>query len=425
MRKGRWGRILSVLIGMTMIIAMLNIFPDTAEKLNAASVSEGAKLVDYNAQTGRLIVSIQGKNGNPNGTYSFIISGTGIKEISARLQMAAAKPGDGPGAPGEGPGGGPGGPGGGPAGPGEGPGGGPAGPGADPAGPGKDDTKKQEETQVTTVTNTPAPVPTSTPVSTATPIPTPSATPTATVTPVPKETAAPAATSAETTAKTETTAASDTGPSETTLPETSKETIPEVQDSSSTVETITAAPGLVDPETGNTDPSGDVSGEEMQSEPSVTAADPAEKTTGKSYLWIFILLLLLVIIYLRYRHLSKKGLSFPEIMKNFIPVGALISRLNPSKKEDNYKLDGPLPEVMNGYLQKPTVGVAAARAVRPVRSNTTSATSQRQKPSANPSPRTTEIDPELHEIELRQRELEQKMKEISSQKEKLPGIGDK
>jgi hypothetical protein len=253
---------------------------------------------------------------------------------------------------------------------------------------------------------------------------------------VPKETAEPAATSAETTVKPETSAVSETEFSETTLPETTEVTIPEVQDSSSTVETITAAPGVVDPETGNTDPSGDVSGEGMQSEPSVTAAEPAEKTTGKSYLWIFILLLLLVIIYLRYRHLSKKGMSFPEIMKNFIPVGALIAKLKPSKKEDNYKLDGPQPEVMNGYLQKPTVGVAAARAIRPVRSNTTSASADRPKPAPKPAaarpaasrqegtePK-TKVDPELHEIELRQRELEQKMKEISSQKEKLQEFED-
>ena len=482
MRKGRWSRILGVFLGMTMIAAMICVFPLTSGKLFAGSSAagngvcyisfsdrdadsvkaqivtknynsgeivtayfnmsmteiqigafpDGAKLVEYNSQSGRLVVSIQGKNGNPNGSYSFMILGTNIKDLTAKLQMAAAKPGDGPGAPGEGPGGGPGGPGGGP---GEGPGG-PGGPGANPGeGPGKNDPKKPEETQATTVTNTPTPAPTSTPVPTNTPVPTPSATPApATATPVPKETAAPAATSAETTVKPETSAVSETEFSETTLPETTEVTIPESQDTSSSGETTEAvAPGVVDP-ADNTDPSSDVS--DGQITPSVTAAEPASKTTGRSYLWIFILLLLLVIIYLRYRHLSKKGMSFPEIMKNFIPVGALIAKLKPSKKEDNYKLDGPQPEVMNGYLQKPTVGVAAARAIRPVRSNTTSASADRPKPAPKPAaarpaasrqegtaPK-TKVDPELHEIELRQRELEQKMKEISSQKEKLPEFED-
>ena len=306
MRQGRWSRIVGIFLGMTMLVALIIVVPVTEKKLLAGSGAEE-------------------------------------KDLNAKEQIVLAKPGDEHGGPGEGPGGGPGGPGGKP---GEGPGGGPGGPGEKPDdGPGKNDPKKKEETEATTATNTPTPTPTSTPVPTNTPIPTPSATPAPTATSVPKETAAPSATSPETTIAPETSDISGTELLESTLPGNPEETIPGSQDTSSSGETTAAVVGVVEP-SDTTDPSGDVS--DGQITPSVTAAEPAAKTSGRSYLWIFILLLLLLIIYLRYRHLSKKGMSFPEIMKNFIPVGALISKFKPSKKEDNYKLDGPQPEVMNG-----------------------------------------------------------------------------
>ena len=508
MRKGRFSRVLSIIIGMTMIVAMLNVFPFTAQKLNAAALEadkgvcyisfserdvdsvkaqivtknfnsgeivtayfnmtiaeivfgsfpEGASLDEYNSQTGRLIVSIKGKNGNPNGSYSFQILGTGIKNLNAKLQMVTAKPGEENGGPGQGPGGGPAGPGegpgGGPAGPGEGPGGGPAGPGEGPAGPGKDDPKKQEETQATSVTNTPTP----TPAPTSTPVPTPTTAPTAAsttssetkATTKPAENTTAAATEATTTA------------TETTLPETSEETTSE--ETSETAPVI-IAPAEVETEPSATDPTESGTGEttvDGAGETTVVAAASKvekESSGSSSFIWLLLLLILLILAYLRYRHLKKKGMTNPEILKNFIPIPALIEKIKGSKKSSDYELDGPQPEVMNGYLQKPTVGLAAAQAIRPVRSNTTSQPSKPHNTAASSKPasangaakpstassakapvakpgssgsssgagrssRVTPKDPELHEMELRQRELEQKMKELSSQKEKLPDIGE-
>lgn len=168
----------------------------------------------------------------------------------------------------------------------------------------------------------------------------------------------------------------------------------------------------------------------------------SDSSDYSAFIWLGVIAVLLLLAYLRYRHLSKKGMKFPDICKNFIPVGAVISKFKPSNKADNYKLDGPQPEVMNGYLQKPTVGAAAAQAYRPVRSNTASAVTPSERRTSTPAAKTVTAssatvaaktarpsrvnttDPELHEMVLRQRELEQKMKEISSQKEKLPDIGD-
>ena len=82
-----------------------------------------------------------------------------------------------------------------------------------------------------------------------------------------------------------------------------------------------------------------------------------------------ILFILVILAYLRYNHLAKKEMSFPDICKNFIPVGAVIEKVKSMKKSKEPDPDEPKPEVMNGYLQKPTVGMAAARAIRPVRSN--------------------------------------------------------
>jgi hypothetical protein len=104
---------------------------------------------------------------------------------------------------------------------------------------------------------------------------------------------------------------------------------------------------------------------------------------------------------------------------------------------------------MNGYLQKPTVGLAAAQAIRPVRSNVSAPASSAKSPSNRPSgvssakagsaaaaaktsasrPAQTPVrrssfkttDPELLAMEKKQAELERKLKEISSHKEKLPG----
>ena len=207
-------------------------------------------------------------------------------------------------------------------------------------------------------------------------------------------------------------------------------------------------PAVVDTQPSDTEPT-DAPTDTTPSEPSETSAaiKPAKKSGSadySSFIWLGVIAVLLLLIYLRYHHLSKKGMSFPDICKNFIPIGGGISKSGSSKKADNYKLDGPQPEVKNGYLQKPTVGAAAAQAYRPVRSNTsTAAPSVARKPSASannaagpakaaastgtaPSkaarqPRVNAPDPELHEMVLRQRELEQKLKELSSEKKNIFG----
>ena len=112
----------------------------------------------------------------------------------------------------------------------------------------------------------------------------------------------------------------------------------------------------------------------------------------------------------------------------------------------------PKPVVMNGYLQKPTVGAAAARAIRPIRSNVSSQENMRpgraaaEKPEsatsvANPEPAKavpvkqetvrpgskaaaaeTVPDSDLPEMVKAQKELEQRMKYLEKEMKRLPNL---
>ena len=458
------------------------VFVMSYSDLSFSNFSEGVQFVSFNDGNLYLTLKVTGKGADPNGTYTFTIAGSNIGNLdgkSAALKSANAvntKPGPG----GEGPGGGPGGEGPGGQGPsggpgGEGPGGGPGGEGPG-GGPGVKD--KPGETTVATShptptpipTNPPTPAPTSTPVpaatSTPTPIPTSAPTPVPTSVPETVPTKAPAETAAT---------SSETASVTTTLPESTEETVPEetteTSDTSETTETI-AAVAAVDPDSENTEPSG---GEPSDGPSETTVAKVEEKKVVRasktssdytSYILLLILALILILVYLRYSHLAKKDMSFPDICKNFIPVGAVVNKIKAGKKSKDTELDGPQPEVMNGYLQKPTVGLAAAQAIRPVRSNVAgtasrpglqtstrpgtqassrpgtqvsarqgtqtgsrSGTAAKQPsdpantPRRTPSrkPLTNAQDPALLEMERRQKIMEKEMNELFSKKEKLPG----
>ncbi|MBR3031425.1 MAG: hypothetical protein IKH92_00185 [Clostridiales bacterium] len=285
---------------------------------------------------------------------------------------------------------------------------------------------------------TPTPTATPTPSPSPTPSPTPTPEPTATPTPTPEPTATPtpAATATPTPAPT---ATPTPKPTETTVTETSEEMTTEIPSETSETEPIVVAPAIVEETSSDTEPT-----EETTTEPSETisaqtvAKKPAKASSTTDYtpyIVLCVIALLVILAYLRYSHLQKKDMSFVQICQNFIPVGALVTKIKGTKKSDDYKLDGPQPEVMNGYLQKPTVGTQAAQAYRPVRSNTatpatatakTSAAGAAASTSAAPvrpgrQARMNTTDPELHEMVLRQRELEQKMKELSSEKKNIFG----
>ena len=455
------------------------------EDLSFSAFSEGIKLVSYNAARFQLTLEIAGKANNPNGSYTFSITGSDIEGYmvgkTVRLQGTSVKnvkPGDeGPGAGGPGAGGPgenkPGGPGeeNKPGGPGENKPGGP-GEGNKPAGPGEENkpgenkpgennqgqnnqgqynqgqdnqgqnnqgqnNQGQTETTAqteTTVTTTVATTQSTTAAETK-----------------PAETSQPA----ESTTATATEAPSVT----TTVPETSEETTVSEETATSPAEDTptVVAPGEVEPSVDKTEPSDGILSETTVAETTtdtITIGAQPEKTSSSkpSFIWWLLLLLLLIVIYLRYRHLKKKDMSFPEICKNFIPVGALVSKIKNAGKSDDTVLDGPQPEVMNGYLQKPTVGLAAAQAIRPVRSNVSQSASSAKAPvkkpeAAKPDAKTEEVkkdagkaatvsrppvkrssfkteDPELRAMEKKQAELERKLKDLSSYKETLPGEDD-
>ncbi|MBR6255224.1 MAG: hypothetical protein IKR22_07325 [Clostridiales bacterium] len=426
--------------------------------------SKGAKLYSYN---GSNIVSVKvtGNNGNPNGKFSVYIADTNIGIFSATLQEVREVYGDNPVAavdkPGEGgPGGGPAGPGeggpGGKEGPGNGPGNGPGGngPGGDgPAGPGEKDKDKKEpeKKEEPGKKEDPAQKESSVAETTAAPETTSVTETTTKATNAPETSNEP---TAATTAKpAESTTATENNPPADTLPDNSEETTTEVVETSpaSDVSDV-AVPGVVDPDTGNTDPSDGGVAETTAASGTVPAKPAKASADYSSFIWLLIIALLLLIVYLRYRHLKKKDMSFPEICKNFIPVGALVAKIKSAKKSDDTVLDGPQPEVMNGYLQKPTVGLAAAQAIRPVRSNVSAPVSSTKAPSNRPSgvssakagsaaaaaktsasrPAQTPVrrssfkttDPELLEMERKQAELERKLKDLASHKEKLPGVDE-
>lgn len=225
-----------------------------------------------------------------------------------------------------------------------------------------------------TPTNTPSPTPTPIPTNTPTPVPNATATPTptpapnATATPTPKATATP------------TLAATEESSTESSEESSSEET------SSESDAPIVIAPITDESSSDETDPP-----DGSPSDPSETDAkmDKAKKASGKSsssadytsFIILGVLALLVVLGYLRYSHLAKKEMSFSQICKNFIPIGAL-SKKNKKERQDvgdtpsNHQM-----QVKNGYLQKPTVGIAAAQAYRPVRSNAPAAANP-QNPQA-------------------------------------------
>ena len=112
------------------------------------------------------------------------------------------------------------------------------------------------------------------------------------------------------------------------------------------------------------------------------------------------------------------------------------------KKEKEQEPEGPAPVVMNGYLQKPTVGVAAARAIRPIRSNVASSGSSSAPKNAsteNAPEKGTAADPKVNEavvaaaseadaddtipeMERTQQELQKRMEELEKEMEALPDL---
>ena len=275
-----------------------------------------------------------------------------------------------------------------------------------------------------TPTPTPTPEPTPTPIPTSTPTPVPTSTPT----PIPV---------VETT---ETTAA----PTATPIPTKTPTPVPESSETSeetSSEETSETEPLVIAPVTSETEPSDTEPSEEpttSETKKAVVRASTSsdDSTDYSTYILLGILFILVILVYLRYSHLAKKEMPFPEICKNFIPVGAVVEKVKSLKKAKEPDPDEPKPEVMNGYLQKPTVGAAAARAVRPVRSNvsgtenqpkTENAEKTEQKPASDsPAPQrpgrramATNTDPELAEMERRQKIMEQEMNQLFSNKNKM------
>ena len=274
-------------------------------------------------------------------------------------------------------------------------------------------------------TPTPTPSPTPTPEPTATPTPEPTATPT----PVPV---------VETTVETTVAPTATPKPTATPVPETSESSEETTSEETSETEPIVIAPVSSETEPSDTEPSEEPTTSEETKKAAVKASTKSDDSTDYStYILLGILFILVVLVYLRYSHLAKKEMPFPEICKNFIPVGAVVEKFKSIKKAKEPDPDEPKPEVMNGYLQKPTVGMAAARAIRPVRSNVSGSENQaepkspektEQKPATSDSPApqrpgrramASNTDPELAEMERRQKIMEQEMNQLFSNKNKL------
>lgn len=308
------------------------------------------------------------------------------------------------------------------------------------------------ETKAPTPTPTPTNTPTPTPIPTATPTPTPTPTPTNTPVPGATNTPTPVATSTptpvptntpvpETSATTEVTT-STTKPSETTTSKT-KETSATTETSEpmeSTSETSEESEVILPVETETTPPESSETSE--LPEPSETTV--AEKTqkkvekktqdSGFSFGILGIVLLLL----------AAGGVCFYFFM------------FKKRKKEEKPVL-AEQPVVMNGYLQKPTVGAAAARAVRPIRSNVatskpnaTNAANATNTTNATNATNTTNVVNAANAVETvgaagtvkymdaanaaapasdipemlkNQKELERKMAELESQMKSMPKLG--
>ncbi|MBP5185823.1 MAG: hypothetical protein J6040_02075 [Clostridiales bacterium] len=276
-----------------------------------------------------------------------------------------------------------------------------------------------------TPTPSPTPTPTPTPVPTATPTPAPL--PTSTPTPVPvieitETTAAPTATPKPTSTPTP-------------VPETSETSEETSSEESSETEPMVIAPVVSETVPSETEPSEETTTAEETKKAVVRASTSSDDSTDYStYILLGILFILVILAYLRYNHLAKKEMSFPDICKNFIPVGAVIEKVKSMKKTKEPDPEEPKPEVMNGYLQKPTVGMAAARAIRPVRSNVSGTEDQKKpettekkaSPADSPAPQrpgrraaAPNSDPALAEMERRQKIMEQELNQLFSNKNKM------
>ena len=349
-----------------------------------------SKGIEYYAYSGEyLTVKVKGNSGNPNGKFTVYVAETNITGFWAKLKGLSIVSGDNP-------------------------------------TPTPIPTDTPTPTPLPTNTPTPSPAPTSTP----TPVPvvettpaTESATPTpaATATPKPTKTPTPVPESSETSESSE----------ETTVPEETSSSDPTV-----------IAPVLSETDPPDTGPSEEPTPSEETKKAVAKASTSSDDSTDYStYILLGILFIVVILIYLRYNHLAKKEMSFPDICKNFIPVGAVIEKIKAAKKAKEPDPDEPKPEVMNGYLQKPTVGMAAARAIRPVRSNVSGENAKpkpekkEEKPETKPAPSDSpapqrpgrramapNTDPELLEMERRQKIMEQEMNRLFSDKNKAGNI---
>lgn len=261
------------------------------------------------------------------------------------------------------------------------------------------DIKPPTPTPTPTNTPTPTPIPTNTP--TPAPTPKPTATPAPTNTPVPgaTNTPTPVATSTptpaptstpvpETSATTETTTKA-TKPSETSessseeTSETTMETLVPMESMILTSETTEEALVIV-PSESETTPS-----ETSETKVTGTTKKKESKKQGGDFSWNILAIVLLLLA------AGGGGFYFFGFKK---------------KKKEEKPVLAEQPVVMNGYLQKPTVGAAAARAVRPIRSNVATKT---VKPASD-----------LPEMMKNQQELERKMAELASEMQRMPKLDE-
>ena len=353
------------------------------------SYSSGIQYYSYNGEY--LTVKVKGVSGNPNGKYTINVNETNITNFWARLQGVSILSGDNP-------------------------------------------TPTPIPTNTPTPTPTPSPTPTPVPTSTPTPLPTATPTPVPVVADATETTAAPTATPAPT-SKPKPTKTPTPMPESSETSETSEETT--LPEETSETEPLVIAPVVSETEPSETDPGEETTTAEETKKAVVRASTSSDDSTDYStYILLGILFILVLLIFLRYNHLAKKEMSFPDICKNFIPVGAVVEKVRSMKKSKEPDPEEPKPEVMNGYLQKPTVGMAAARAIRPVRSNVSGAntkpapenqekTEMRKDPSEAPAPQrpgrrapAANVDPELLEMERRQRIMEEELNRLFSNKNK-------
>lgn len=284
----------------------------------------------------------------------------------------------------------------------------------------------------------PNPTATPTPVVTATPSPTPSPTPAPTNTPVPETT-----TTTTTTTTIQTTTAAPTTKAKETTKETQAttesttvtETL-EPSESTTVEETTTSEATETTSETEETAvlPVDDTS--ETDQEPSET--DPVTKKPSKK----------------KKKSKNKEESSHSLIwiivgsVAGVIVIGA-VCFFGVKKKKSSVPAEGDAPVVMNGYLQKPTVGTAAAQAMRPIRSNVSQPAKPRKENAPTAAPQSMpqsmpQVAPQApmqaapvvpavveqgdvtlpEEMLKEQQDLERKMSELSEEMEKMSRLGE-